>query len=94
MTLAMYIDPATVLEECQSRRPKKRVDTQPDADTVCHIATLLKQGVRRGIVPQWTLKVDININPTHDDLTEIAEQMAEGYSAGFSPIEWRIEHYE
>lgn len=94
MSLAAYSSPVEIiLTELQSGQRGQRQTTQVAPDTLEHIARLLKQSVTRGIVPKWTLRTEVGVTPTADQLLQIATQVEEAFISGETPVAWRIDIY-
>lgn len=92
--LARYADPATaIIDSLELGKRGERVTTTFEPETYERVATLLRTGIQRGIIPQWTLRREIGVNFDQDQLNEIADQVEEGFSEGESPMPWRIDVY-
>lgn len=83
-----------ILTDLEAGRRGQKLATHPEPETVDHISSLLRRGVTRGIVPQWTLRTEIGVSATLDQLSEISEQIEEGFISGEAPIAWRVDVYE
>lgn len=81
-----------IITELASGRKKLLIE-QPNVPTTLRIADLLRKGVRRGIVPQWTLRTAVGVKPSEAELEKIADQVEEAFTSGCEPIEWRLDVY-
>ena len=95
MSLARFTAPADIIAtELQAGRRGQRITGQADPDTLDRIASLLRQGLTRGIKPQWTLRCAIGVTFDQSQLNEIAEQVEEAFVSGEFPLDWRVDIYE
>lgn len=82
-----------IRSELELGKKGSRLVEQPNVPTTLRIAELLRKGVRRGIVPQWTLRTAVGVKPSEADLKSIADQVEEAFTSGCEPIDWRIDVY-
>ncbi len=82
-----------IVSELEIGKKGERLLEQPNVPTTLRIAELLRKGVRRGIVPQWTLRTAIGVTPEQADLDQIADQIEECFTSGEAPIDWRVDVY-
>lgn len=87
MSLARFTDPISIIvASLEAGRRGKRTDRQQPPETLEHVASLIRQGCSRGIVPQWVLRKAPGVEFSTEELHKIADYVEESFISGeFEP---------